>query len=122
MPVENAGYPAPVPPSASRLEFLAAIRRGTPLALTSDMSPIARALHKRFDDVCRAELARLRKKTAALAPADRDQVDAISVEVTQAIAASVLAVVDDPHGADLSDIVGRLFAITAVDPSNARSL
>jgi hypothetical protein len=79
------------------------------------MSPIARALHHRFDEVCRSELVRLRKKTAALAPADRDQVDAISSEITKAIAASVGAAVDSPQGAGLGDIVSRLFAITPAE-------
>ena len=73
-------------------------------------------------DFCRAELVRLRRKTAALAPADREQVDAISAEVTQAIAASVGAAVDGPHGADLGDIVSRLFAISPADVPKAQSV
>lgn len=86
------------------------------------MSPIARALHNRFDEVCRNELVRLRKKTAALNQADREQVDAISAEVTRAIAASVGAAVDGPHGAGLGDIVSRLFAITPADTQNAHGV
>ena len=92
------------------------------LATNPGMSPIARALHHRFEEVCRAELVRLRRKTAALAPADREQVDAISAEVTQAIAASVGAAVDGPHGADLGDIVSRLFAISPADVPKAQSV
>ena len=83
------------------------------------MSPIARALHRRFDEVCQSELARLRRKTAALTPADRERVDALTAEVTRAIAASVGAAVDGPRGAGLSDIVGRLFAISPADTPNA---
>ena len=83
------------------------------------MSPIARALHHRFNEVCQSELARLRRKTAALTPADRERVDAITAEVTRAIAASVGAAVDGPRGAGLSDIVGRLFAISPADTPNA---
>jgi Glutamyl-tRNAGlu reductase, dimerisation domain len=86
------------------------------------MSPIARALHRRFDEVCRAELARLRRKTAALTPADRQQVDAITAEVTRAIAATVGAAVDGHHGADLGDIVGRLFAIVPADTPNVHGV
>jgi len=86
------------------------------------MSPIALALHNHFDEVCRNELVRLRKKTAALNPADREQVDAISAEVTRAIAASVGAAVDGPHGADLGDIVSRLFAITPAQTQNAHGV
>ena len=96
-------------------------RAGIPLACTTDMSPIARALHSRFDEVCRAELVRLRRKTAALTPADRERVDAISVEVTAAIAASVGAAVDGPHGAGLGDIVSQLFAISPSDTPTAQS-
>jgi hypothetical protein len=86
------------------------------------MSPIARALHHRFDEVCRAELIRLRRKTAALTPAEREQVDAISAEVTRAIAASVGSAVDGPHGAGLDDIVSRLFAISPSGTPNAQSV
>lgn len=85
------------------------------------MSPIARALHDRFEEVCRAELLRLRRKTAALSPSDREQVDAISAEVTKAIAASVGAAVDAARGAGLDDIVARLFAISTPDAPRAQS-
>jgi hypothetical protein len=94
---------------------------GIRLAFTSGMSPIARALHRRFEEVCRAELVRLRRKTAALTPADRERVDAISAEITRAIAASVGAAVDGPHGAGLDDIVRRLFAISPSDSPNVQS-
>jgi hypothetical protein len=86
------------------------------------MSPIARALHHRFDEVCQAELVRLRRKTAALAPADRETVDAISAEITRAIAASVGAAVDGPHGAELGDVVTRLFAIAPADSQTAQNV
>ncbi len=121
-----AGYPAPpVSPIGASLIFSAyfqQIRCGIPLAFSLRMSPIARALHHRFDEVCRAELVRLRRKTAALAPADREQVDAISAEISRAIAASVGAAVDGPHGAELGDIVSRLFAISPADTPNAQSV
>ena len=75
------------------------------------MSPIARALHDRFDEVCRAELLRLRRKTAALSPADRAEVDAITVEVTQAIASRVGAALMRQESGELTEIVARLFAV-----------
>jgi hypothetical protein len=75
------------------------------------MSPIARALHERFDEVCRAELQRLRRKTAALSPEERAEVDAISREVTLAIAARFEAALEARDGTGLADIVGRLFAV-----------
>lgn len=75
------------------------------------MSPIARALHDRFDEVCRAELLRLRRKTAALSPAERAEIDAITVEVTKAIAARVGAALSCQESPDLTDIVAKLFAV-----------
>lgn len=75
------------------------------------MSPIARALHDRFDEVCCAELLRLRRKTAALPPEERAEIDAISREVTMAIAARFEAALDAHGGIALADIVGRLFAV-----------
>lgn len=77
------------------------------------MSPIARALQHRFDEVCRSELQRLRRKTAALSPEERAEVDAISVEVTQGIAARVQAAIESDEGAGLADVVARLFAVAA---------
>jgi hypothetical protein len=77
------------------------------------MSPIAQALHERFEQVCRAELERLRRKTASLSPADRAEVDAISAEVTRAIAARFGAALDASGTQDLADVVARLFAVPA---------
>lgn len=76
-----------------------------------DMSPIARALHERFDEVCRSELERLRRKTAALSPADRAEVDAISVEITRGIAARFGAALDAPEARDLDSIIAQLFSV-----------
>jgi hypothetical protein len=75
------------------------------------MSPIANALHHRFEEVCRAELQRLRRKTASLSAAERETVDAITVEVTQGIAARVSAAIA-AGGSDVADVVGRLFAVS----------
>jgi hypothetical protein len=75
------------------------------------MSPIAQALHVRFEEVCRAELQRLRRKTASLSPEERAQVDAISVAVTRGIAARVEAALDAHDQGELADIIARLFAV-----------
>ena len=82
------------------------------------MSPIAQALHERFDAVCRAELQRLRRKTAALSPEARAEIDAITVEVTHSIASRFEAAIDGQPGADLAAVVARLFA---VDEGTART-
>jgi len=74
------------------------------------MSPIGHALHSRFEEVCRNELSRLRRKTACLSPEDRAEVDAISVEVTRAIASRMEAALA-ASGTDVAEIVGRLFAV-----------
>lgn len=79
------------------------------------MSPIGRALHERFEEVCRTELQRLRRKTASLTPSAREEVDAITVAVTRAIAARFEAALARPQGADLSDIVARLFAVAPAE-------
>jgi hypothetical protein len=75
------------------------------------MSPIGRALQDRFEEVCRAELQRLHKKTASLSASERAEVDAISVQVTQAIVARVEAALEE-QGGDLAAIVARLFAVS----------
>ena len=79
------------------------------------MSPISRALRHRFEDVCRLELLRLRRKTASLPPEQRAEIEALSVEVTQAISAHVEAILDQDRGEDLQEIVGRIFAIAPQD-------
>ena len=86
-------------------------RHGTGFEKQGGMSPIAEALHTRFEDVCRAELQRLRRKTAALSEQHRAEIDAISVEVTQAIAARVGAALAH-EGDDLAPVVARLFAVS----------
>lgn len=73
------------------------------------MSPIASALSNRFEEVCRGELNRLRRKTASLPPEARAEVDAISVAVTRAIAARMSAAVD--ADSQVADVVARLFAV-----------
>ena len=76
------------------------------------MSPLALALRDRFDEVCRSELQRLRKKTAAFAPEERAEIDAISIEVTHGIAAALAATLERPQGQDIEAVVAKLFAVT----------
>lgn len=79
------------------------------------MSPIGRALHEKFDEVCRTELQRLRRKTASLSAEERAEVDAMSVAVTQAIAARVEAALALQQGPELPELVARLFAVAPVE-------
>lgn len=83
------------------------------------MSPITQALHQRFDEVCRTELQRLRRKTASLSPTDRAEVDAITKEVTQAMASRVSAVLNEDPGGDLGAIVATLFAFSSASRAEA---
>ena len=76
------------------------------------MSPVGRALHRQFEHVCRSELARLRRKTAGLAEADRAQVDALALEVAQGLAARLDAVLAAPATAALAPAVMHLFAVS----------
>jgi hypothetical protein len=76
------------------------------------MDTIAQALFERFDDVCRTELQRLRKKTAALSAEQRAEVDAIAAEVTHGIAARAAdALTHDADRPQLEQVVTRLFGV-----------
>jgi hypothetical protein len=74
------------------------------------MSPIGSALHLRFEEVCRNELSRLRRKTASFSPEDRAVIDALSVEITRGIASRMEAALT-AGGTDVADAVARLFAV-----------
>jgi hypothetical protein len=77
------------------------------------MSPIARVLHARFEEICRSELVRLRRKTAALSETDRSELDAISLSVAGAIAARLGEALDRDTAPETGRIVTRLFAVAA---------
>jgi glutamyl-tRNA reductase len=81
------------------------------------MSPVGRALHQQFETVCRSELQRLRRKTAALTEEDRAQVDALTLEVARRLAAHLDAALEKagPAGAGLTPLVMRLFAVTPAE-------
>ena len=75
------------------------------------MSPAGRALHHHFEEVCRTELQRLRRKTASLTPDERAQVDALTVAVAQGMASRIDAVLDTPGSGDLASVIMQLFAV-----------
>lgn len=74
------------------------------------MSPAGHALKERFGDVCRSELRRLHKKTASLAPDDRAEVYALTLEVADRIALRLDAALT-LSDSDFQAIVMRLFAV-----------
>jgi hypothetical protein len=79
------------------------------------MSPRARAHRDRFDDVCRVELVRLRRRTASRSPEQRAHLQVASLEATRALEAGL-----DGQPDGLHDIVGpRIFGISASAPSTA---
>ena len=75
------------------------------------MSPVSQALRDRFESVARAELQRMKKKTAALSDAERAQLEAISVHVVQALAAQFEQGIEGPDGARLETVVSRIFVL-----------
>jgi glutamyl-tRNA reductase len=75
------------------------------------MSPVSQALRQKFESVARAELQRLKKKTATLNEDDRAQLEAISVHVAQALAAEFEQGIDGPDGARLERVVSEIFVL-----------
>jgi len=84
------------------------------------MSPVGYALKERFGHVCRAELERLQKKTASLAPEDRARVQAVTLELAQRVALRLDAALESESG-ELAAIVSRLFAVTPPDMEEERT-
>jgi Glutamyl-tRNAGlu reductase, dimerisation domain len=77
------------------------------------MSPVGRALHQRFETVCQTELQRLRRKTAALSPTERAEVDALAVAVARGMASRIGAALDAAETGEVAAVVMRLFAVNA---------
>ena len=75
------------------------------------MSPVSQALRDKFESVARAELQRMKKKTAALSDTERAQLEAISVHVVQALAAHFEEGIDGPDGARLERVVSKIFVL-----------
>jgi hypothetical protein len=84
---------------------------GISLATNAGMSPTARVFHERFEEICRAELVRLRRKTASLSPSDRTELDVISLSVARAIAARLGEAVDRQDAGDAGNLITQLFAV-----------
>ena len=76
------------------------------------MSPTARVLHDHFEEVCRAELVRLRRKTASLSATARGELDDISLSVVRAIAVRLGEAIDQDATPETGNIVTHLFAVT----------
>ena len=77
------------------------------------MSPAGQALQERFDRICRSELERLRKKTAALSADERARVAALALEVTAGLAVRLDAAIESPGAAGIAPAVMRLFDVMA---------
>jgi hypothetical protein len=87
------------------------------------MSPIARALHTRFEEVCRSEVQRLTKKTASLAPEQRAEVERASAAILDAMAGRLAAAIDESHDTAVASMLERLFDLqVARDPMPAPRL
>jgi hypothetical protein len=75
------------------------------------MSPAGQVLHDRFETVCRSELRRLRKKTASLAAAERETVDALVLEVARSLAMTLDAAVQASDRSGIALVVLGLFTV-----------
>jgi glutamyl-tRNA reductase len=82
-----------------------------PLPQLWNVSPLTRVLQDRFEQVSRSELERLRKKTSGLEPGERAVVDAVTVEVVQAIAARATERLDEPDAEHLAPVLAQLFGV-----------
>jgi hypothetical protein len=86
-----------------------------PLCDASDaMSPVARALEKRFGEMCRTEIARMTRKTRGLSPDERLALQDLSLQVVNAIATRAGAALEQPGGEHLGSVVVRLFDVKEV--------
>ena len=77
------------------------------------MSPVGQALQERFDNVSRAELERLHRKTASLTPEQRAEVHALALEVAQRLALRLDAALASSGSGELAALVMQLFAVSA---------
>ena len=75
------------------------------------MSPVSQALRARFESVARAELQRMKKKTASMSDQERAELEAISVHVAQALAAQFEEGIDGPDGERLEGVVSKIFVL-----------
>jgi hypothetical protein len=59
-------------------------------------------------------LQRLRKKTSSLEPEARTVVDAIAVELVEAIAMRATERLEGPEGEELAPVLAQLFGVSAI--------
>jgi hypothetical protein len=69
-------------------------------------------MRQRFEDLCTREIVRLRRKTAALSPSDRAEVEALSAQVIRGCSSTLETILgaDLDHG--IEDAVRRIFELT----------
>lgn len=80
------------------------------------MTSTAEAIRSRFDEICRSELLRLKRKMAALPASAQADIAAISFAVAEAISSVIEAGLDrEQRDEGLAEIVGHLFALPAKD-------
>jgi hypothetical protein len=87
------------------------VRRGTAIARGQVMSALACAIEHRFEEVCRAELARLGRTAASMSAAHRAELDAISVAVARAIAAQLASRQAPDTPPEVCNIIATLFKL-----------
>jgi glutamyl-tRNA reductase len=80
---------------------------------------VARALRERFEEIRRAELARLYKKTAGLTDAQRADIEGITAEVVHALAQGPARALEQDGGAALIQATVHLFRPGLLDRLSA---
>jgi glutamyl-tRNA reductase len=75
------------------------------------VSPLRRALQSRFEEVSRAELQRLRKKTSALEPETRAAVDAVTIELLRGMALRATERLETSEGEKFATVLAQLFGV-----------
>jgi hypothetical protein len=76
------------------------------------MSPLAIAMRERFEDVCSRELVRLRRKTGALSPSDRAEVEALSAQVIRGCSSTLETILAGDLDEGIEEAVRRIFALS----------
>jgi hypothetical protein len=79
------------------------------------MSPTARALRQRFDEVCHSELQRLGRKTKRSSEAEKTELSAVSFAIVRSISEHVGAVLEAEHDAGLDAVVITLFSLSPAE-------
>jgi len=80
------------------------------------MTATGRAIRSRFDEICEAELLRLRRKMAAMPASAQADVAAISYAVAAAISAAIEEGLERGDTDEcLAEVIGRLFAPPRAD-------